>query len=75
LWPFDIFFGYLVYFTRFGTLYHEKSGNPALSLSVRISSQECQKTFFCKLWKMSFPSRRRPRRQMKPSNESIFILK
>jgi hypothetical protein len=29
LWPFGIFFGYFVYFSRFGMLYHEKSGNPA----------------------------------------------
>jgi hypothetical protein len=30
LWPFSIFHGYLVYFSRFGMLYQEKSGNPAL---------------------------------------------
>jgi hypothetical protein len=30
LWPFDIFHTYLVYFSRFGMLYQEKSGNPAL---------------------------------------------
>jgi hypothetical protein len=29
LWEFSIFCGYLVYFSRFGTLYQEKSGNPA----------------------------------------------
>jgi hypothetical protein len=28
LWPFGIFYGYLVYLTRFGMLHHEKSGNP-----------------------------------------------
>jgi hypothetical protein len=27
--PFDVFYGYLVYFSRFGMLYQEKSGNPA----------------------------------------------
>jgi hypothetical protein len=32
LWPFDIFYGYLVYFSRFGMLYQEKSGNPAPQL-------------------------------------------
>jgi hypothetical protein len=29
LWPFGTFNGYLVYFPRFGMLYHEQSGNPA----------------------------------------------
>jgi hypothetical protein len=28
IWPFGIFWCHLVYFPRFGTLYHEKSGNP-----------------------------------------------
>jgi hypothetical protein len=28
LWPFGIFYGYLVYFLRFGLLHQEKSGNP-----------------------------------------------
>jgi hypothetical protein len=28
LWPFGIFYGYFVYFFRFGMLYQEKSGNP-----------------------------------------------
>jgi fatty acid desaturase len=28
LWLFGIFCGYLVHFPRFGTSYHEKSGNP-----------------------------------------------
>jgi hypothetical protein len=28
LWPFGIFYGYLVYCSRFGMLYQEKSGNP-----------------------------------------------
>jgi hypothetical protein len=27
LWPFGIIYGYLVYFSRFGILYQEKSGN------------------------------------------------
>jgi hypothetical protein len=29
LWPFGIFYDYLVHFSRFGMLYQEKSGNPA----------------------------------------------
>jgi hypothetical protein len=28
LWPFCIFYGYLVYFYHFGMLYQEKSGKP-----------------------------------------------
>jgi hypothetical protein len=28
LWPLDIFNTYLVYFSRFGLLYQEQSGNP-----------------------------------------------
>jgi hypothetical protein len=39
LWPFGIysklfgiFYGYLVYFSRFGMLYQEKSGNPGLQV-------------------------------------------
>jgi hypothetical protein len=28
LWPFGTFCGHLVYFSRFGMLYQEKSGNP-----------------------------------------------
>jgi hypothetical protein len=28
LWSFGIFYGYLEYFSRFGKLYQEKSGNP-----------------------------------------------
>jgi hypothetical protein len=30
LWPFGTFYGCLVYFSRFGMLYKEKSGNPGL---------------------------------------------
>jgi hypothetical protein len=29
LLPFGTFYGYLVYFSRFGMMYEEKSGNPA----------------------------------------------
>jgi hypothetical protein len=29
LWPFGIFFGHLVYFSRFGKSQQGKSGNPA----------------------------------------------
>jgi hypothetical protein len=28
LWPFGIFYGYFVCFSRFGMLYQEKFGNP-----------------------------------------------
>jgi hypothetical protein len=28
LWLFGIFYGYLVYFSHFGVLYQDKSGNP-----------------------------------------------
>jgi hypothetical protein len=28
LWPFGLFYGYLVYFSRFGMLHQDKSGNP-----------------------------------------------
>jgi hypothetical protein len=38
LWPFGIFYGYLVYFSRFGTLYQEKSGNPVPLLLLQITS-------------------------------------
>jgi hypothetical protein len=31
LWPFGIFSPVLVHFIRFGVLYQEKSGNPALN--------------------------------------------
>jgi hypothetical protein len=29
MWPFGMFYGYLVYFPLFGMLHLEKSGNPA----------------------------------------------
>jgi hypothetical protein len=32
LWHFGIFCGDLVYFPRFGILYHEKSGNPVQAI-------------------------------------------
>jgi hypothetical protein len=32
LWPFGIFCGHLVHIPRFGILYQEKSGNPALQV-------------------------------------------
>jgi hypothetical protein len=32
LWPFSIFYFYLVHFSRFGMLYQEKSGNPSNEL-------------------------------------------
>jgi hypothetical protein len=35
LWPFGIFYGYLAYFSRFGMLYQEKSGNPYLDPLLR----------------------------------------
>jgi hypothetical protein len=34
LWPFGIFYPVLVHFTRFGMLYQEKSGNPALKQNM-----------------------------------------
>jgi hypothetical protein len=30
LWAFGIFYRHLIYFSRFGMLYQEKSGNPGL---------------------------------------------
>jgi hypothetical protein len=38
LWPFGIYYGYLVYFSRFGTPYQEKSGNQASDMSTVIVS-------------------------------------
>jgi hypothetical protein len=35
LWPFDTLCGHLVYFSRFGILYREKSGNP-VQMSDRL---------------------------------------
>jgi hypothetical protein len=34
LWPFGIFYGYLVCFSRFGMLYPVKSGNPGFHSNV-----------------------------------------
>jgi hypothetical protein len=34
LWPLGIFYGYLVYFYRFGMLYNEKSGNPGAWIKI-----------------------------------------
>jgi hypothetical protein len=31
LWTFGVFYGYFVYFSRFGMLYQEKAGNPGCS--------------------------------------------
>jgi hypothetical protein len=31
LWPFCIFYGYLVLFSHFGMLHQEKSGNPVVA--------------------------------------------
>jgi hypothetical protein len=43
LWPFGVFYGYLVYSTRFGVLYQEKSGNPAArSNSFKTVERACQ---------------------------------
>jgi hypothetical protein len=39
LWPFGIIYGNLVYFSRFGMLYKEKSGNPVYSSGSCFSSQ------------------------------------
>jgi hypothetical protein len=33
LWPFGIFYGYFVCFSRFGMLYQEKFGNPGWRVS------------------------------------------
>jgi hypothetical protein len=38
LWPFDIFCGYLVYFSHFGILDQEKSGNPGRDREFLIES-------------------------------------
>jgi hypothetical protein len=35
LWSICIFYGYLVYFSRFGTLYQEKSGNTGAGLHLK----------------------------------------
>jgi hypothetical protein len=36
LGPFGLFCGQVVYFSRFGILYHEKSGNPAQHRESRV---------------------------------------
>jgi hypothetical protein len=48
LWPVVIFYGYLLIFSRFGMLYHEKSGNPALHTagSSLTWEQRWQNVFF-----------------------------
>jgi hypothetical protein len=46
LWPFNIFYGPLVYFSRFGMLYQEKSGNPgAASADDTRSAKKAIKKF------------------------------
>jgi hypothetical protein len=35
LWPFDIFYGHLVYLPLCGLLYEEKSGNPGAAVAQR----------------------------------------
>jgi hypothetical protein len=37
---FGIFYGYLVYFSRFGMFFHDKSGNPELNDSLQ---EKCKK--------------------------------
>jgi hypothetical protein len=44
LGPFGIFYGYLVYFSRFGILYQEKSGNPSSGQRC-----ECLRSKFCSI--------------------------
>jgi hypothetical protein len=44
LWPFGIFYGYLVYLFRFGMLCQEKSGNPVQEL-VRITAYSVSRLF------------------------------
>jgi hypothetical protein len=46
LWNFDALCGHLVYFPRFGILYHEKSGNPDPASDL---SQDTQRGIL--LWK------------------------
>jgi hypothetical protein len=47
LWPFDIFCGHLVYFPRFGILYQEKSGNPALYRKSQLKTcSEIRRIYF-----------------------------
>jgi hypothetical protein len=46
LWPFGIFYGFMVYFSRFGMLYQENSGNPGLPLFVPKPSYKIWSDFF-----------------------------
>jgi hypothetical protein len=39
LWPFGIFYGYLVYFSRFGMLYPEKYVTPAVLPSDGLKTE------------------------------------
>jgi hypothetical protein len=36
LWLFAIFYGYLAYFSHFGMLFEEKSGNPDMYMHITI---------------------------------------
>jgi hypothetical protein len=39
-WVFHIFYGHLVYFHRFGILYQDKSGNPALKFGTATTEKK-----------------------------------
>jgi hypothetical protein len=41
LWPFSIFYGYLIYFSRLGILSQEKYGNAVLVVSRFITVPLC----------------------------------
>jgi hypothetical protein len=45
LWPFGKFYGYSVHFSSFGTLYQEKSGNPAENQRIAKSSNRSKIDF------------------------------
>jgi hypothetical protein len=45
LWPFGIFYGYLVYFSHFGRLFQEKSGNPGCAAEGRYCKKVQQGPF------------------------------
>jgi hypothetical protein len=47
LWPFGIFYGYVVYFSRFGVLYQEQSGNTMYVATDEISVCELAETETC----------------------------